>query len=89
MAQLKKLDWTEVDSSNVQSVAYADKAHVLCVRFHNGGLYSYDNVDHDVYVDLVHAESVGKYLNQAVKGIYPFARWYNEQELLSEINSRK
>lgn len=85
----KKLSWTEVDSSNVEAVAYDEQTHIMCVKFTNGSLYTYDYVPEEVYVDLVHAESVGKYLNQAVKGIYNYHRWYSEQELLSEINSRK
>lgn len=84
-----KLVWTDVDSSNVQSVAFDEGTETLCVRFHNGGLYSYTTVDMEVYVDLVHAESVGVYLNQAVKGVYPYTKWFSEEELLADIDSRR
>lgn len=87
MAQLLK--WTEVESSNVQGAAYHEGSHTLCVRFHNGGLYTYENVDQEVFVSLVHAESVGKYLNQVVKGTYSYTKWDNEQELLKGLESRK
>ena len=88
MAQTK-LNWTDVDSSNIQSVAYDEDSHILAVLFHNGGLYSYEDVDEDVYVDLVHAESVGKYLNQAIKGRYAYLRWFSEQELLAHMTLPK
>lgn len=88
MAQ-PQIKWTHVESSNVESVAYHNKSHSICVKFHNGGLYTYDGVDHDVYVDLVNAESVGQYLNRAIKGVYAYDRWYSEQEMLNELETRK
>lgn len=88
MAQ-PKLAWTEVDSSNVEAVAFDEETGIMPVRFHNGGLYSYEGVDMDVYVDLIHAESVGKYLNQAVKGVYEFTKWDSEAELLGELEKRR
>ena len=75
------LVWTNVDSSNVQSVAYDDHTKTLCVRFLNGGLYSYNDVSHEVYTDLVHAESVGRYLNKYVKGFCSYTRFSSVQEL--------
>lgn len=76
------LNWTDVDSSNVQSIAYNEGSKTLAVLFRNGGLYSYDDVEETVYTDLVHAESVGKFLNQMIKGRYAYLRWFSEQELL-------
>jgi hypothetical protein len=82
-----KLAWTEVDSSNVKSIAYHDQTETLCVLFNNGGLYSYSQVDQEVYVSLVHAESVGRYLNNAIKGVFPYQRWSSELELLESISA--
>lgn len=89
MAQQPKIDWTDVDSSNIRSVAYDKDTETLCVHFHNGGLYTYGDVDQEVYVSLVHAESVGKYLNQKIKGVNPYIKWGDEQEMLRDIQSRK
>ena len=83
-----KLDWTVVGSSNVKAVAYHEGSKTLAVQFNNGGQYSYESVDMDVYVDLVHAESVGRYLNNHVKGGYTYLKWFNEQELLTYITER-
>lgn len=88
MAQTK-LTWTDVGSSNVQSVTYHPESRTLGVLFTNGGLYSYDGVEEDVYVSMVHAESVGRYLNQMVKGRYAYLRWFSEQELLAHMLTTK
>ncbi len=79
------LVWTEIDSSNVQSVAYHEDTNNLCVQFKGGGLYSYSGVDHETYVSLVHAESVGRYLNSVIKVMYPYTKWSDEQEFLSSL----
>lgn len=89
MAQTQ-LTWTDVESSNVGSVAYDESSQVMAVRFHSGDLYAYETVDMDVYVGLVHAESVGKYLNNVVKmGGYPYTKFFSEQELLAFIDARR
>lgn len=89
MAQTQ-LIWTDVDSSNVESVAYDDDTQIMGVKFHNGGLYAYETIEMDVYVGLVHAESVGKYLHNVVKaGAYPYTKLYSEQELLAFIDARR
>ena len=85
MAQNPKLVWTDVDSSNVESVAYDGETKTLAIKYVNGGLYSYDAVDMQVYTDLVHAESVGKFLNQQIKGRYSFLKWFSENELLGHL----
>lgn len=79
------LVWTEVESSNVKRVAFHDNSKNLCVEFNNGELYAYHGVDNDTYVSLVHAESVGKYLNSVVKALYPYTKFSDEIELLSSI----
>lgn len=81
-----KLDWTEVESSNVQAIAHHEPSKTLCVRFIGGGLYSYMEADHEVYVEMLHAESVGKYLNQVVKIICPYTRWNDEAELIEHLS---
>ena len=78
------LVWTDVESSNIHSIAYDDKTETLCVRFLNGGLYSYPDVSNDLYVSLVHAESVGKYFARYVK-VLPYIKWDNEAELISDL----
>lgn len=85
-SQAISLDWTHVDSSNVDAVAFIEHHKTLAVRFRKGGLYTYEGPDFDVYASLVHAQSVGKYLNDVVKATYPYTRWDNEAELLQSLN---
>lgn len=79
------LIWTDVDSSNVKRVAFHEDSKTLCVQFHGGGLYGYHDVGNDTYVELVHAESVGKYLNSVIKVMYPYTKYGDEIELLSSL----
>lgn len=82
---LEKISWTDVDSSNVGSIAFDDKTQTICVKFKNGGLYSYIGASEEIYMGLVHANSVGQYLNQVVKA-FPYTRWESENDLLSHLN---
>lgn len=81
---LQKIDWTEVESSNVEAVSHSDEH--LIVRFKNGSLYSYEGVDEEVFYDLANAESVGKYLARVVKTTYPYQKWESEAELIDYLN---
>lgn len=81
-----KLQWTHVDSSNVDSVAYDEETHTLAVQFKNGGLYSYSDVELDIYTDLVHAESVGQYFARMVRNRYDYLKWFNETDLLNHLS---
>ena len=60
---------------------------MLCVRFLNGGLYAYPDTDNDLFVSLVHAESVGKYLARFVKAL-PYIKFTTEAELIEYLKSR-
>lgn len=65
---------TPVSSSNVASVGYDQPTSTLVVEFKNGNVYQYFDVPEQVYEGLLQANSVGAYLNQAVKLSYRYAR---------------
>lgn len=50
-----------VHSSNIRSIGYDAKTHVLEIEFHNDRIYSYADVPEGVYLGLLDAPSVGKY----------------------------
>lgn len=75
--------WNEIDSSNVKAIAYVEDSRTLMVEFAHGGFYTYDGVERDHYVDLVHAESVGRYLNQVIKALYPYRKFSSRDELVA------
>lgn len=61
----------------------------LAVRFIGGGLYSYDGVGGQVFTSLANSESVGRYLNQAIKGSYPYLKHDSEDALADHIKARR
>lgn len=59
--------WKFVDSSAIQAVSYDRKNKVLHVMFRQGTVYSYPRIGAHRYSKLIHAESVGKYFNEAIR----------------------
>jgi len=84
------MDFTEVKSSQVHSVAFDPATKTLAVRFHGkngpGSLYHYANVSLDKHADFMKAESKGKFLGIHIKAkddkgnlLHPFKK-INESE---------
>lgn len=82
------IDWVELDSSNVKRAAYHENTKTICVEFHSGGLYTYLGPNEEIYMGLVHAVSVGQYLNRVVK-TFPYTRWESEADLMDYLNVKK
>ena len=61
-------------STSVNRVTYDPAQAVLFVEFHQGAGYNYYEVEEEVFLGLLDAESVGKYINSAVKGTYEYER---------------
>jgi hypothetical protein len=68
------MDREPVISSNVVSVGYDPETLMLEVEFLDGALYQYFDVPETEANGLVGADSVGKYLNDNIKGRYRYAR---------------
>lgn len=62
------LNWSDVESSNLAAVAYANEE--LFVRFKNKNVFRYDRVPQEVYDGLINADSKGSYFAQNIKGKY-------------------
>lgn len=84
MAQAN-LKWVETDSSNINRVAHHAASKTLAVEFRNGGLYTYADVDEPTYYNLIGAESIGRYLNQVIKGLHTYEHFVSEVDLLNSI----
>lgn len=69
---------TAVSSSNIKAVAYDSPSKVLEVEFTSGAVYRYSDVLLPVWREFMRrkasGESVGKYFNSNVKGIYKFSK---------------
>lgn len=63
-----------VQSSNVAEVGYDEASQTLEVLFHSGSVYQYFDVPRPVYQALLGSPSVGRFLNEQIKGSYRYAR---------------
>ncbi|MDR2441053.1 MAG: KTSC domain-containing protein [Planctomycetaceae bacterium] len=63
-------------SSNIASIGYDETTQTLEVKFLNGRVYHYYDVDvpYPIYQDLLTAQSHGKYLAAHVKGRYRYSK---------------
>lgn len=71
---MKKHNWTNINSSNIERVAYDEITKELLVDFKNGKEYYYINVPKLLYEDLLNSTSKGKFLNEKIKGDYGYGR---------------
>ena len=62
----------KVESSNIASIGH--DGSILEVEFNSGAVYQYENVPIATYVELLQAESVGKYFNKNIKSRYNYRR---------------
>jgi KTSC domain-containing protein len=68
------IEMVPVESSNLLAVGYDEPTATLYVAFKGGTLYAYDGVPPAAHTALMAAESKGKHLNAAVKGVYPYRK---------------
>ena len=66
-----KSNRTRVKSSNVFAVGYDPESSVLEVEFKGGSVYRYSGVPQALYEKVMTSDSVGSFLSQNVKGIFP------------------
>lgn len=75
---MSAITWREVNSSNVKWVGWPSKNDDLprrmIVQFIDGSQYVYIGVSRQRAVAMTRAKSVGRYLNQKVKGHYHHRR---------------
>lgn len=64
----------EVNSSNIKSIGYNLETKTLFVHFHKGDRYQYHEVSPETYAAFESAESVGRYHNKFIKGVYKFTK---------------
>ncbi len=59
-----------VESSMLAAVGYDAKAERMVVLFNTGRAYAYSGVPLKIYLNLISAESKGKFMNEKVIGTY-------------------
>lgn len=69
--------WEEVKSSNIKRVRHNHDSNkdfkLMDVEFNSGQVYRYQAVPLETYTELLKAESVGKFINQNIKGNYDYS----------------
>jgi hypothetical protein len=70
----------QVVSSNMKEVGYDQENKILSVRFQNGNLYHYKNVDGRTFDEFRLAESKGKYFFANIKGKFEFVKIVEDKE---------
>jgi len=76
-----------VKSSNVDMIGF--EGDQIFVKFVNGGTYSYNKANIEVFEDMCKSESVGKFLNSKVKGVFEFNKLEDVELVKREKNDDK
>lgn len=63
------------DSTNIQWLQYDPIGHWMNVRFNNGSIYQYENVQNKAFGRIVSSDSVGEQFNVELKA----ANWKTER----------
>jgi len=63
-----------VPSTVISNFSYDPVRSILRVIFLSGSVYEYKNVPKEVYNEMKRSGSKGAYLNQHIKGHYPFVK---------------
>ena len=61
-------------SSQIEQVGYDTEAQQLFVKFTGVSLYRYDGVPALVVTRFMFSDSLGKFLNENIKGVYEFEK---------------
>jgi hypothetical protein len=70
-----RINRTPVDSTQLRSIGYDATTSTLEVEFRKGGVYQYYGVPAETYRQLMAAQSIGTYVNSALrKGGFAYAR---------------
>ncbi len=62
-----------VESSMLASVGYDPASRTLELEFNSGRVYRYYDVEPEVYVELMEADSKGRYFLSEIRGAYRYA----------------
>lgn len=52
---------------------YDHLQQILEVTYQSGHVYAYFNVSYEIYHQLIHADSKGKYMHENIIGVYDYA----------------
>jgi KTSC domain len=64
----------EVHSSELRSVGYDVSVSLLEVEFHSGEVYQYFDVPAELVLELLEADSLGRYFNARIRPKFKFKK---------------
>jgi hypothetical protein len=76
-----------VESTMLAAAGYDAETETLVALFNTGKAYTYSQVPLEVYLELLSAESKGRYMNEHIRGVYPtelFSGWNKAGKSTSE-----
>jgi hypothetical protein len=71
-------EWKNLSSSNVTQYKYDKETKEMVIVYHGGRPYAYRGVPKDVADGLETSGSAGSYVNQKIRGKFPFTPGYGE-----------
>ena len=80
MDEIRMETFNGFESSNIQKVQYNKPTQQLFIEYVHGNVYQYNEVPSQIWNDIRIAESVGKYVNANIKGIYDFKKVIPQEE---------
>ena len=64
-------------SSRILKMSYIKSKKLLTITFNSGAIYKYNDVPMEVTDGIIQADSLGKYFDKNIKGIYNYRRVVN------------
>jgi hypothetical protein len=64
----------EVESAELRSVGYDLSASILEAEFHSGEIYQYFDVPAQLVLELLEADSIGRYFNAHIRSKFRFRK---------------
>ena len=64
----------EVQSSELRSIGYDANASTLEAEFHSGEVYQYFDVPAELVLELLEADSLGRYFNARIRSKFRFKK---------------
>ncbi len=67
-------DVKRVESSNIHKISFNSNKNQMGVQFKSGAVYVYYKVPQQIFLNLIHADSVGSLFSKTIRDNYEFDR---------------
>ena len=64
----------DLQSTSLSAATYQEQSASLELEFRSGAIYRYIGVPAQVYQELLHSESKGRYFNQHIRNRFPYTQ---------------